>query len=420
MEELELLISRAQAGDLDAYGGIVQQFQDMVVGYAYSILGDFHLAEDAVQEAFIEAYPIISKVYGPVAFPGWFRRIIFKHCNRLTRGKRDELMPLETMLEMPSGGRDPAEEIEEQETKSLVLAAVAALPENQRQVTTLFYISGFSQKQIADFLEVPVTTVDNRLRASRKRLKATLHSERMITMLKDTLHRNAPSRDDSFVNAVGICNAAQAGDLQRVQEILAIKPELATQDIASNNEHQPIHLAAEEGHAEIVHVLLEAGADPLNGIYPHREATSALTMAKDRGHTSVVEVIEGGSTSNGGRHQRVKLLHVLQRMAILNRSARCSMRIHHLSMQPIKVEKLRSSKRLIWATSHLSSSCLTGAPMLTIMPQTGAGRFTTASHTVGRCRMRCTKSTPSLRVLCSRGAQRMISGLPAASAMSKA
>lgn len=310
MEELESLISRAQAGDLDAYGVIVQRFQDMAVGYAYSILGDFHLAEDAVQEAFIEAYPILPRVYGPAAFPGWFRRIIFKHCNRLTRGKRDELMPLESMIEMPSSRRDPGVEIEEQETKSLVLAAVGALPENQRQVTTLFYISGFSQKQIADFLEVPVTTVDNRLRTSRKKLKATLQSERMVIMLKDTLGENAPSRDDSLVNAVGICNAAQAGDLQRVQEILAVKPELATQDIASNNEHQPIHLAAEEGHAEIVRVLLEAGADPLNGIYPHREATSALTMAKDREHIPVVEVTEAwlgeqrGTTPKGENFTR--------------------------------------------------------------------------------------------------------------------
>ena len=292
MEELESLIKRAQAGDLDAYGAIVQQFQDMAVGYAYSVLGDFHLAEDAVQEAFIEAYPILSRVYGPVAFPSWFRRIIFKHCNRLTRRKRDQFIPPEVMVEIPSDKKDPAEEIEERETKSLVLAAVATLPEKQRQVTTLFYISGFSQKQIADFLEVPVTTVDNRLRASRKKLKATLQSERMVTMLKDTLQENAPSRDDSFVNAIGICNAAQAGDLQRVQAILAVKPELATQDIASNNEHQPIHLAAEEGHAEIVRALLEAGADPLKGIYPHREATSALTMAKDREHTAVVTVIE--------------------------------------------------------------------------------------------------------------------------------
>ena len=70
MEELESLISRAQAGDLDAYGRIVQQFQDMAVGYAYSILGDFHLAEDAVQEAFIEAYPILPRVYGPHCVSG--------------------------------------------------------------------------------------------------------------------------------------------------------------------------------------------------------------------------------------------------------------------------------------------------------------------------------------------------------------
>ena len=122
-------------------------------------------------------------------------------------------------------------------------------------------------------------------------------------MLKDTLGENAPSRDDSFVNAVGICNAAQAGDLQRVQEILAAKPELATQDIASNNEHQPIHLAAEEGHSpNCTRVLLDAGADPLKGIYPHREATSPLTMAKDREHTPVVEVIEAWLNEQRGHN----------------------------------------------------------------------------------------------------------------------
>ena len=238
-----------------------------------------------------------------------------------------------------------------------MLAAVSALPENQRQVTTLFYISGFSQKQIADFLEVPVTTVDNRLRASRKKLKATLQSERMIIMLKDTLHENAPSRDDSFVNAVGICNAAQAGDLQRVQEILAVKPELATQDIASNNEHQPIHLAAEEGHAEIVHVLLEAGADPLKGIYPHREATSALTMAKDRGHTSVVEVIEGWLNEQRGTTPKGEALAHAAAGGDIEGSARCSTRMQGLSMQPIGVEKLRFSKRLIGAICRLCLSC---------------------------------------------------------------
>ena len=61
METLKSLVIRAQAGDLDAYSTLVQQFQDIAVGYAYSILGDFHLAQDAAQEAFIEAYNSLSK-----------------------------------------------------------------------------------------------------------------------------------------------------------------------------------------------------------------------------------------------------------------------------------------------------------------------------------------------------------------------
>ncbi|MCZ6635422.1 MAG: sigma factor [bacterium] len=87
MEPLTTLVNRAQAGDLDAYGAIVHRFQDMAVGYAYSVLGDFHLAEDASQEAFLSAYLDLPKLRKPEVFPGWFRRTVFKYCDRLTRGK---------------------------------------------------------------------------------------------------------------------------------------------------------------------------------------------------------------------------------------------------------------------------------------------------------------------------------------------
>ncbi len=56
MEDLQSTIAKAQSGDLDAYGQLVRGFQGMACGYAYSILGDFHLAEDAAQDAFIQAY----------------------------------------------------------------------------------------------------------------------------------------------------------------------------------------------------------------------------------------------------------------------------------------------------------------------------------------------------------------------------
>jgi RNA polymerase sigma factor (sigma-70 family) len=87
MEELKILLRQAQNGDVDAYGQLVRRFQDMAVAYAYSVLGDFHLAEDAAQEAFIEAYHNLPKVYGPRAFPAWLRQIVFRQCYRQRRGK---------------------------------------------------------------------------------------------------------------------------------------------------------------------------------------------------------------------------------------------------------------------------------------------------------------------------------------------
>ena len=96
METLESLVERAQSGDQNAYGEIVRRFQDMAYGYAYAILGDFQLAEDAAQEAFIEAYHCLPNLREPRAFPGWFKRVVFGRCNRLIRGKRVETVPIGT------------------------------------------------------------------------------------------------------------------------------------------------------------------------------------------------------------------------------------------------------------------------------------------------------------------------------------
>ena len=69
MDSLESLITRTRDGDDDAYGLVVRRFQDMAVGYGYSILRDFQLAEDAAQEAFFEAYRSLSSLREPAAAP---------------------------------------------------------------------------------------------------------------------------------------------------------------------------------------------------------------------------------------------------------------------------------------------------------------------------------------------------------------
>jgi len=107
MDELGVLVSRARGGDLDAFGAIVARFQDMALAYAYSVIGDFHLAEDAAQEAFINAYRQLDALREPDAFPGWFRRIVFKHCDRIKRRKRLQTVPLESVAELASADPEP-------------------------------------------------------------------------------------------------------------------------------------------------------------------------------------------------------------------------------------------------------------------------------------------------------------------------
>jgi RNA polymerase sigma factor (sigma-70 family) len=186
MEEFVSLVRSAQKGDAEAYSRLVSRFQDMAYGFAYAFLGDFYLAEDAAQEAFIEAYRCLPELKEPLGFPAWLKRILFKHCDRLTRRKTLELVPLDAQPAIASSMPTPAEIAERQETAGRVQAAIQGLPVNQRVVTTLFYIDGYSQQEISAFLEVPVKTVKSRLHTSRQRLK-----ERMMDMVQEELQANS-------------------------------------------------------------------------------------------------------------------------------------------------------------------------------------------------------------------------------------
>ncbi len=187
--DLTALIRQVQSGDVDAYGVIVERFQDMAVGYAYSILRDFHLAEDAAQEAFVEAYRAISKLQIPKAFPNWFRKIVLKRCDRIIRRKSVPTVPLDKASNLPADSPTPAESAQRNELREHVLDAIRGLPDKQREATALFYINGYTQNEIADFLETPVATVKSRLHSARKRLK-----ERMTDMVETELKKSRPSK----------------------------------------------------------------------------------------------------------------------------------------------------------------------------------------------------------------------------------
>lgn len=177
MDVYETLIAKVQAPSLsqaerrEAFGELVNRFQNVAYSWAYSMLGDGHLAQEATQEAFITAYTHLGQLREAAAFPGWLKRIVLTWCSRLTRRKQAALYPFE---DFDGSWPDPSTEFEDREWRELLDQAIRALPEGERTVTELFYLADYSQQEIAEQLEVPVTTVKKRLQYAREHLNERL------------------------------------------------------------------------------------------------------------------------------------------------------------------------------------------------------------------------------------------------------
>jgi RNA polymerase sigma factor (sigma-70 family) len=307
MDSLQSLILRTRGGDADAYGEIVRRFQDMAVGYGYAMLRDFQSAEDAAQEAFLEAYRSLSNLREPAAFPGWFRRIVFKQCDRILRRTTVPTVPLQWLGEAATGTTDQAHQLERREMKQRLWKAVDSLPEHERAATMLYYISGYSQKEIGEFLDVPVTAIKKRIFTARKHLRGMLFDE-----FQDSLREQRPSRDEAFAkNVMEILTAAKSGELAKVKTLLERDPRLLrAKDRLGNT---ALIMAVDSGHQEVAELLLNSGVQPdvyeaaaigktdlvatlgqaqpvlLNSYSP--EGFSPLALAAHFGHRETVEFL---------------------------------------------------------------------------------------------------------------------------------
>ncbi|MEZ4660865.1 MAG: sigma-70 family RNA polymerase sigma factor [Caldilineaceae bacterium] len=307
--ELPALVRAAQNGDKEAFGQIVGRFQDMAFASAYALLGNAMLAQDAAQDAFVDAFRTLHLLAEPAAFPGWFRRIIFKHSDRQVRGKQLTLAPLEAAYDVRSPQPGPHDLLEEALLRQDVDGAIQLLPANQRMVVSLFYIEGYSQAEIADFLEIPVTAVKKRLFNARNNLR-----ERMITMVQETLQANRPSQSDEFVDKVSFYIALRANDLDRVTSLIDSDPSLATMTIDRCEGIPayywpigvtPLNWAAGTGNLPLVDLLLAHGADinaqpKANSMTPLHEAINMhqtdLASAMLERSANVNATAHGGQT----------------------------------------------------------------------------------------------------------------------------
>ena len=175
VDTYESYVEQAQYGADEeaeaAFSLLIDRFWNSAVAWGYAVLGDFDSAQDAAQEAFIIAYHHLGDLREASAFPAWLRRIVTSQCVRTLRRKTNGDQALDEEGEVATSD-DPARAHETAERDEKVRAAVRALPDHERSVTELFYLGGYSQQEIAETLDLPLTTVKKRLQYARERLKS--------------------------------------------------------------------------------------------------------------------------------------------------------------------------------------------------------------------------------------------------------
>ena len=171
------LVERAQAGDREAFGELVEQFQRTVYAIALGRLGNASEALELTQEVFLHVMRRLDQLREPERFAGWLRQVAVRMAiNRATR----RVVPASVddgVLEAASGQRDePLDALILRERAKHLWEGLNRLKPLDREALVLFYIQGMSLLEIADQLDVPVGTIKRRLHIARKRLKDELQA----------------------------------------------------------------------------------------------------------------------------------------------------------------------------------------------------------------------------------------------------
>ena len=193
---IEELVGLAQAADAQAFDEIYKRFKKMALAYSYSLLGDLDLAEDARQEAFLQAYCDLVALRNPAAFPLWFKRIIQGHCLALRKGRRVLTIPLENIAEHPAVENRAGEQIDTERQLKSIKDALRFLPRNERQAIQLFYLEGHTMREAGAIAGAPEKTIKSRLHDGRRKLR-----EKLMRDVKETAWKNHLQGDSRMIKS---------------------------------------------------------------------------------------------------------------------------------------------------------------------------------------------------------------------------
>lgn len=170
-------VRAALEGDIEAYGRLVERYQEVAFRAAWLIVRDEAEARDVCQEGFLRAYRYIHRFRPGDPFRPWVLRIVTNLAKNQVRARnrRDGL----AARIWRAGSRavpPPERDVLAAERRSGVLEALTHLPPEDRDVIHLRYFLDLSEAEMAAVLDVRPGTVKSRLSRARGRLRAVIEA----------------------------------------------------------------------------------------------------------------------------------------------------------------------------------------------------------------------------------------------------
>jgi len=179
----EELVAAFQDGDASAFDELVTRWDRKIHGAVYRVVGADEDARDLCQEAFLKAYRGLGTFKREARFSSWLYQIALNVCRDRLRRRRGRIaVSLDEVEEARDGGLrtsapSPLELVEARDLRHLVEDAMATLSAEEREVVILKEYQELTFPEIAEALEVPLSTVKTRLYRGLAQLRHRLERQ---------------------------------------------------------------------------------------------------------------------------------------------------------------------------------------------------------------------------------------------------
>lgn len=189
----QLLISRCQQGDRNAFDDLICKHEQRAYQFAYRLTNNADEASDIVADAFIRVFNALPNFRGQSAFTTWLYRILTNcYLDFRKRDRSRHHASLETNLQTEHGEVErqveddadgPAELAERDARELAVQRALRKLPEYQRAMLVMYHVEQLTYEEIAEVQDLPIGTVKSRLNRARLSLRELLTKDEELFVI---------------------------------------------------------------------------------------------------------------------------------------------------------------------------------------------------------------------------------------------